>query len=267
MKEELDQNKKEIESLKELQKVNEKLYGTLKKFVTCSICNKIFFQPIELPCLNSICQKHLIDFINKNCDFCNQTHQLSIGDEFKTNENISQTIEADLHLSENEKQLKKEIEQLFTEIKSVSSDFMERNAQLETYCYDHFISMINGIDLQREELKKRIDEINEHLVNKVKECKSKYENELKENALKKSLDQDEIHKLDLSFYDGLRQPQIFEFYNLKWNLLDNIAIFKSKILKIHILKQNIAKCCFDVKQIQLDSAVYGDLTIDFKVVV
>ena len=59
---------------------------------------------------------------------------------------------------------------------------------------------------------------------------------MKENALKKSLDQDEIHKLDLSFYDGLRQPQIFEFYNLKWNLLDNIAIFKSQILKIHILK-------------------------------
>ena len=59
-----------------------------------------------------------------------------------------------------------------------SEDLKQKEAESEQLCFDHFAKIMNDIDLQREELKKRIDELSFVLIDKVKIIKSKFENKL-----------------------------------------------------------------------------------------
>ena len=40
-------------------KLIEQLCANMRKMVACKVCHKIFAEPIELPCTNSVCKSHL----------------------------------------------------------------------------------------------------------------------------------------------------------------------------------------------------------------
>ena len=146
------QSKKVCQELIELQK---KLCSNVRKSVTCKCCNRIFTEPIDLPCSNSICKKHLDDLTENKCFFCKQSHDTEIEEEeIILNESLSETITSDLYLNETERLLKTEIEQLFYETNNLFEKLKSKETEIELFFSEHFGKIMNKIDLQKEELTK-----------------------------------------------------------------------------------------------------------------
>ncbi len=213
-------------------KLLKQLCANARKNVTCQFCNKIFSDPIELPCLHSICKSHLTEFSQNECIFCKQIH--SITDNSKSNESLCQTLEMNLHLTEQEKLLKAQIENLFNETNLLAEKLKKDETEAEMFCYEHFSNIMNSIDLQKERLKLKIDEIGENLINQVKDCKSKFATKLKINSSRPKLTDEEIEKLKCDTNEEFRKVDINEenLRNFNQNLYNNACHLKSKINEI-----------------------------------
>ena len=100
---------------------------TLKSQLTCSYCSKIFKDPIELPCVHSICREHLSerDVVKENkikCKECQGEFQVK-ENEFKSNSELVNSIESQSHLSGEEISLKKELEESFQKFEIIKENF------------------------------------------------------------------------------------------------------------------------------------------------
>ena len=90
---------------------------SLKSDFQCSICSKIFLNPIHLPCnCDSICAEHLKDHdVHKSnkikCNSCNQTFTNLNDLEFKSNKRLQSLLNKEIHLSDDEKTLKASLEE------------------------------------------------------------------------------------------------------------------------------------------------------------
>jgi hypothetical protein len=85
----------------------------LKSQLTCSYCSKIFKDPIQLPCEDSICCGHLRDrdVVKQNkikCNKCKQEFQVK-DCHFKSNETLKKLIDSQSYLSNEEISLKQEL--------------------------------------------------------------------------------------------------------------------------------------------------------------
>ena len=86
-----------------------------KSQLTCSFCSKIYKDPIDLPCGDSICREHLSDKdvvkVNRiKCKKCNGEFGVK-SNEFKSNEDVKNSIESKSYLSEDEMSLKQKLEE------------------------------------------------------------------------------------------------------------------------------------------------------------
>ena len=230
--------------------------------VTCKTCNKIYTEPIDLPCLNSICKSHFDEFHNKKCQFCHQHHEISLG-ELKPNETLNEILEKCLHLTEEEKQIKIEIEKLLNQNKSLTEELKQNEVQSELLCHDSFVKIEGDIDLQREELKKKIDEICFELIDKVKLCKFKFDSDLKTNQAKQVFTLAEINQIESKFEEEVRFVE-FPKENLQnhiKNLSGNSEVLNGKLSEIRNLSAKIKGCNFKAKAIDFDAKLYGVLNI------
>jgi hypothetical protein len=78
-----------------------------KSHLTCSYCSRIFKDPSLLPCHDSICREHLKerDIVIVKCKECNEEYGVKNND-FKPNEALTQLLESESYLSEDEIALK-----------------------------------------------------------------------------------------------------------------------------------------------------------------
>jgi hypothetical protein len=155
----------------------------LKANWTCSYCSKILKDPIELPCEDSICREHLSDRdVRKEnklkCKQCNDEFRVK-DIEFKSNEALFQLIESQSHLSDEETNLKKDLEISIRKFFDSYDEFLQNKSILESDVFDHFHEMRFQIDEQREELKKRIDDIALAMIDETKKHQEKYLRDLK----------------------------------------------------------------------------------------
>ena len=86
---------------------------TLKAQVTCWYCSKIFKNPIQFPCDDTICREHLSanDVVEQNkikCKKCNEEFGVE-NNEFKSNEAIVKLKESQSHLGATQKKHKNEL--------------------------------------------------------------------------------------------------------------------------------------------------------------
>jgi hypothetical protein len=158
---------------------------TLKSQVTCSYCSRIFKDPILLPCGDSICRQHLTerDVIKQNkikCKACNTEFEVK-NNQFKSNEGISKLLESQSYLNETEIKLKHELEASIRKFFEFYDEFVLNKSKLESDVFDHFQEIRFKIDQQREELKKRIDDIALAMIDETKKYQEKYLKELKES--------------------------------------------------------------------------------------
>ena len=156
----------------------------LKSQLTCSYCSKIFKDPILLPCEDSICREHLSDRdVRKEnklkCKQCNDEFRVK-DIAFKSNEALTQLIENQSHLSDEETDLKHQLEVSIRIFFEFYDEFIRNKSILESNVYNHFQEIRFQVDQHREELKKRIDDIALAMIDEIKKSEAIYFKELKE---------------------------------------------------------------------------------------
>jgi hypothetical protein len=127
---------------------------------TCSYCSKIFRDPIELPCQDSICRQHLLELqvVNEDkikCNDCKQEFGVK-ENKFKSMKKFTKLIESESYLSDEEIKLKHELEE---SIGKFYDAFNQNKSKLESVVFDHFEEMRVQINEHRDKLKEKIDEI------------------------------------------------------------------------------------------------------------
>jgi hypothetical protein len=191
----------------------------LKSKLTCFNCSRIYKDPIELPCEDSICSEHLTekDVVKQNrikCMKCKQEFSVE-NNEFKSNKTIKQFIDEQVYLSDEEITLKQRLEKSIKIFFQVYEEFTLSKNKLDMDCHNHFQEMRFQIDEHREKLKERIDEIALEMIDKTKKYEAMYSKSLKENLLEntltfKSIDQEMEEKFrnPILLLDSIKEMQL-----------------------------------------------------------
>jgi hypothetical protein len=166
---------------------------------TCSYCSKILKDPILLPCEDNICRLHLKekDSVKQNaikCVKCKENFPIK-GHDFKSNKTLKQLIEDKSYLSEEEMNLKKNLEESIRKFFGFYDNFILNKSKVDTDVFNHFQELRFQIDEHRERLKAKIDDVALEMIEQTKKCEAEYLKEVKENLLSsfgesKSLDKE-----------------------------------------------------------------------------
>ena len=240
----------------------EQLCSNVRKNVTCIFCNRIFTDPIDLPCSNSICKKHLDDINENKCIFCSQIHEITSGDTFP-NERLSQTIASDLYLTEKQRLLKTEIEQLLSNTTSLFKKIQKKEAEIKKFCVNHFAKLESKINLRKQTLNLKIDEIAAKCIDQVNASKTEYEHELQLVLSAKILDMEEHDKLKQDFNEELKSASFPQesFETIKSNLAIKKLELNEKMNSMLKIRTKMDKCSFDSDDFEYMKTSFGHLEL------
>ena len=131
---------------------------SLKSFLTCFNCSKIYNNPILLPCADCICEHHLKEenTLKPNqikCSKCNKTFDLE-DNTFKQINLLKEMLDNELYLTDEEKCLKHQIEFSLNEYFQIQDELIQSKKDLQSELNSHFREMMHRIDLNREEMPK-----------------------------------------------------------------------------------------------------------------
>jgi hypothetical protein len=220
---------------------------SLKSNLTCSICSKIFKDPIELPCEDLICKEHLTakDVQKQNkikCLECKKEFPVK-NEEFKSVKLIQKQIENKLYLSDNEKILKQQIDESIRDFYKLYEEFCLSKTSIDSDVYNHLHELRFQIDEHREKLKQKIDDIALDIIEQTKKFEAFYLkclNEKLDTPLdsfnKKSIDDDfkEIEEL-------FRDPNLLleSIQGLQRKEQDAIGSIRFKLNEMSQIRDNL----------------------------
>ena len=233
-----------------------------KSALQCHLCSKILKDPVNLPCQCTICHNHLKDDSVKDgiltCVEC--------GDKFvvkdmqlKVNKLAKRILDAENHLSPEEKDAKTEMQLLLNEFQQLYDKLQQEQTEFEVSSYDHFAEIKRKLDLQREELKQKIDEIYLTLISKVEKHEAFYKQKLdktrcfKEFNAEKELEnfEEEFRIVDLTIE---RVQQLQSRYEA------NIKVLQDKMTNLQLVSTQMKKCSFMAKK-DFDISSFGALNL------
>lgn len=155
----------------------------IKNIVTCKYCNKILVKPIELPCLNSICEQDLVLPENSKsflCLICNEEHEIP-KEGLKPNQLIEPRIIKCLEKYFENPKYKTSLETLVRLNDSVES-FETLQKTKEVFINEYFADVIRKIDLRKERLINQINEFPNQLIHNVENKRDECLNKLKKQS-------------------------------------------------------------------------------------
>jgi hypothetical protein len=216
---------------------------TLKSQLTCSYCSKIFKDPIELPCVHSICREHLSErtVVRENiikCKECQGEFQVK-ENEFKSNSELVNSIESQSHLSGEEISLKKELEESFQKFFQFYDEFIQNRTKLDLDVFNHFQEIRFQIDEHRERLKERIDDIALAMIDETKKSEATFLKELNDSF--SSFDdckplEHELNQIEETFrHPNLLFESIKEMQQKQKESLNDIQIKLNKTNQLKVL--------------------------------
>jgi hypothetical protein len=218
---------------------------TLKSNWTCSYCSKILKDPIELPCEDTICRQHLKekDVVKQNaikCVKCQENFPIK-GHEFKSIKTLKQLIEDKSYLSEEEINLKQNLEESIRKFFGFYDEFIFKKSIVDTDVFNHFQELRFQIDEHRERLKAKIDDVALEMIEQTKKCEAEYLKNLKENLLSsfgesKSLDKELEETEELFRNPNLLIQSIKDLQQIQEESLKEI---QSKLNKINQVKVDL----------------------------
>ena len=145
----------------------------IKNFFDCDFCHKVLVGPISIPCGSNLCKDHL-DKLLKNipkeknifrCEICQEEHFIP-KDGFKVDKRLQRGLEIKLN--------KLKLTPVFDECKTEIKTALERIAEIETleknsecFIYDYFEDMKIQVDIRREDLKMKIDEYSDEVIQSI----------------------------------------------------------------------------------------------------
>jgi hypothetical protein len=170
-----------------------------KSNLTCSYCSKIFKDPIELPCSHNLCKGHLAEKSvaqqNKiKCGDCKKDFKV-FDNEFKTINLVNKLLDDHGYLNDEEFALKKQIEDSIRTFFQMYEEFSLNKTNRDLDVHNHFQEIRRNIDLHREKLKEKIDDIYMEMIEMTKKFEATYLKSL-ENKLEASLKSFETTSLE-----------------------------------------------------------------------
>jgi hypothetical protein len=243
-----------------------------KSQLTCSYCSRIFKDPIDLPCGDSICREHLSEktVVKANrikCKECNEEFGVKNND-FKSNNQLKTLIESHSHLSKDEKSLKHELEVSIGKFFEFYDEYVQNRNKSESDIFNHFQELRSQIDQHREELKKRIDDIALAMIDQTKKYEKVYLNDLKEKF--SSFDDSQSLENEMNEIEELfRNPNlviksITELQQKQEDSLKDIQLKLNEMSKIKddLMKTNEFKPNLSSFNQEEDACLFGSIKLD-----
>jgi hypothetical protein len=214
-----------------------------KSQLTCTYCSKIYKDPVDLPCDDSICRAHLSErkVVKGNrikCKECKQAFQVE-DSQFKLNKTLKKLLESQCYMSEEEICLKLELEALVRKFVKCYDAFIQNKTQLKWDIFEHFQEMRSQIDHHRDDLKKRIDDIALEMINQTEKYEEIYLNVVNENfsAFEKKSLVNELNKIEDTFRDPNLLIQTIREMHLKHE--ESLKDIQLKLNEINQVKDDL----------------------------
>jgi hypothetical protein len=182
----------------------------------CSFCSKILKNPINLPCFDIICEHHLKETSVLHdkcikCATCKVTFDLDTHT-FVPNRILKNLLEKQFYLSDEEKFLKKSLENSLQDFFKLSEGYDQARNAIGLKAHEHFQEIRYQIDLHREKLIEKIDKIYLSMIEQTKNVEASVSNNLSKkleqmDTLKTSYSntlEEELEKLN----DSLRETNL-----------------------------------------------------------
>ena len=185
-----------------------------KADLLCSICELVFSEPVSLPCGCTVCANHTRHVASVTCAVCEHEFEVPTHG-FQTNKCAKNILEKNGHLSDDEKALKLNIQGVIQRLETLVSSFKQSEADFELLCNDHFNELRRHVDIQREELKQKIDEIALNMIDQLKQHEIVYRQKLCDDFAK--IAQIDSRALNVQLEEEFRKQSI---------ALDRINAFK-----------------------------------------
>jgi len=244
----------------------------------CYLCHKILVQPILLPlcpCELNVCKEHLVggggggSGVKKKrssfeCIKCNFLYELPLLFELEENKTLKDAIVNLAYMTEEEKELKKDLDRLFDEIENIISEFDHKIEEFSLTQADHFMSLRCDIDIRRETLienihlgsmddasrEKLISDLNGQSSDLIRRLED-YEKEFRQNFeqnVKPHLISFDLEKEANEFVQLLRG------INLSENLMSLVCSYSSRLRDIQRRYDNFKLFEYDLKKTKLDQS-------------
>ncbi len=240
---------------------------SIKSDLVCPICKEIFDNPIFFPCHCSFCKGHVEEILkNKEdtlkCPICKE--ETTLPKQFKENTRIKMIIEKDGHLSEDEKLIKKSIEEIPVEYERIVNEIETKEKEFELIRFDHFADLRRSIDLRRENLKLSIDKIADELIDEAKILEENYKKKIAENN-KIKYDTEEIESENEELLKLFRNPNVLlsSLEKSKAKLELKVKDVREKLKKFQEFKDELKVYKFE-KYYELDDNIFGRIKTNDK---
>ena len=233
-----------------------------KSELQCQICGKILKDPVHLPCYCTICHDHLTDGSAKDgyiaCETCGEKFEVK-SMHSKVNRHAKCILDIEGHLNQEEKAAKIEIQNLIMQFQQLYGQIQQEQTIFEVSSYDHFAEIKRRIDLQREELKEKVDEIYLAIIRKVELHEEIYKQKLDETRCFKEFNvdqetnnlEDEFRKVDLTIQNVQQLQSKFKA---------NIKTLQDSMDTLKFMGKQMNKCAFE-SNTNFDKSSFGVLNL------
>ena len=234
-----------------------------KDELLCSICRLLVKNPVSFPCNCTICDEHLFDGPERKplitCDTCGDEFIVP-KDGFKQNKLAQRILDHDLHLSVEERALKQSILCMNRKLAELLAEFESKKTSLESLCAYQFTEIRRQIDIQRELVKEKIDEIALKMIDQTKVAEAKYMKRLSDKA-RQNL-QSDIEQVEVMLANEYRKPNLLyeKVKQLEVEQEDKLSRVLSIFKELGSVKQDVDAFEFKANQ-GFNDASFGNLKL------
>ena len=221
----------------------------VKEELTCEYCKDIYNEPVTLNCCGeNICKQHLDELISNNssnkftCPLCNEENTKQ---NFSVNKLIQRLVQNELHKFEIDTEYKVVLKNLKKEIFDLETILKDP----ENIIYEEISELKRQVDLDREQLKSKIDELADDLIDQLESFEKKFKSESKFN-----LDLERFNSLVSSSKQQLIQyEKCLNLFSTKKEERDEMSSQSEKNIKI-----------LQSKNKELRDGLFSNLSIKYK---
>ena len=165
----------------------------VKTELECKQCQRIFEEPVFLPCMCTVCHAHLREAsLNTSngmieCRVCKLAFDVKSFDA-KENTHAKLIVEANDHLSDQEKELHTELTSLVDQYQLVYEQLSKDLQRIDKFSEDKFAQIRQQIDLQRQILKSKIDLMASEMLEKTNKTEFYYKEQFRMASVPFSVD-------------------------------------------------------------------------------
>jgi hypothetical protein len=200
------------------------------------------------------------------CKQCNEEFRFK-NNEFKSNETLFQLIESQSDLSDEETNLKQQLEISIRKFFEFYVEFIQNKSIIESDVFDHFQEIRFQVDEQRKELKKRIDDIALAMIDEIKKSEAIYFQELKETFppfdYSKSLE-NELNETEELFRDPNLLIQTIK--DMQHKQEESLNEIKFKLNEMNQVKDDIKETHFFVPNLSSfnpkETSLFGSIKLN-----